>query len=110
MMSLKDQMLLDLDVFFNLEEFACEAAYRPAAGGTSQVTAVFDPDQKAGRGADQAWIHVKKSEVPAPSYRDTFVVDGREWKILQEPGQGSVVVPEGGAWRIRVTAREGFSR
>lgn len=110
-MPLKDQMLLDLDVFFNLDEFARETAYRPASGGEFPVTAVFDADPKAAaRGADQAWLYVRKSEVPAPAYRDTFVLDGREWKIVQEPGQGNVVIPQGGAWRIRVTAREGFSR
>ena len=110
-MVLKDQMLLDLDVFFNVDEFASVVTYRPATGDPVQIKAVFDTDrQRRDSGADQAWLYVKKADVPSPSYRDTFVIDGEEWKIQQRPGQGRVVFPAGGAWQIRITAREAYGR
>jgi hypothetical protein len=104
----KDQAQADLDVFFDTDIFAEEAVYTPSSGGDPMpVAAIVDygagrmddskegdgyvwrlmcakgvrPDFDRGRLRETARVEVRKDQVPAPAYRDTFTIDGEVWTV-----------------------------
>jgi len=77
--------------------------------GPEQIPAVFDFHGKIeGVPAETAILYVKTADVPKPDYRDTFVRNGKTWRIYQDPSSGSAAVDTGGIWQIRVTSGERF--
>ncbi|EMS79207.1 head-tail joining protein [Desulfotignum phosphitoxidans] len=109
MTTFKEQMQLDLDVFFDTSEFATSVVYTPASGGDAvTVPAIVDygatgrmdegkesdgyvwrlmcakgvrPDFDRGRVRETALVKVRKDQIPAPGYRDTFTIDGEVWTV-----------------------------
>jgi len=81
-MTLKDQMTSDLSVFFNTDEFAENVVY--TAKDEFPVTIpVIPADEEDIVGTESSVeemrIEVKASDVPDPTYRDTFEVEGVTW-------------------------------
>lgn len=108
-MTLKEQMNLDLDVFFNTGDFAVMVTYIPGDGsGALVIPAVIDFSPAAsGVPADQAMMYVRESDVDAPAYRDTVMVDGLEWRV--HLGPGSRIRKMGGVWALALTRDERFN-
>lgn len=80
MSDFKDRVKQELDVFFNLDEFAEEIVY-----GSSVIRAVVDFAENLkmdGSSATQeATIQVKKDDVSDPSFGDLVVFSGKNWSV-----------------------------
>ncbi len=89
-MTLKTQMLADMPIFFNLDEFAEEILYTPLGGAQTTITAIVDRDHDLQepyvRGPDTAGtlISCKRSEVSDAQYGDIFVFDSQTWEMDPE--------------------------
>lgn len=84
MTTFKEQMLADLDCFFNLDEMAETVTYNPGTG-PAEIPALVDYEEPGGQNASAgAQITVKKSDVAAPGYRHTFAIDGVVWHVAME--------------------------
>lgn len=94
-MTLKTDMLADMSVFFNTDEFADDATYNG-----SGITAVLCSDSD---GADSigttAMLFVKKSDVLAPAYGDTIVISGNTWRVDQNK-DGAGYKEDGYVWHL----------
>ena len=84
-MTLKQQMIADLDIFFNTDEFAEEITYTPAGGSATTITMIPDAQnagiQSVAPESDSMIIYVKTSDVPSPNYKDTFTINGEVWYL-----------------------------
>jgi len=83
-MSFASQILVDLSVFFNADEFADSVTYNGAA-----LSAVFIPDEEnrmqLKADASQAYLIVKVSDLAsAPAYRDVIVINGNTWYAFRD--------------------------
>jgi len=65
---------------------------------------------KLGRNADHASISVQKSDVPTPQYRDTFTIDGVEWKVFRDRATGLQVVGDESTWKIECQSKERYGQ
>lgn len=98
-------METDLSVLFNLDEFARTVTYN----GTD-IPAIVDFGLESQRygpsSAKAAVLYVKNSDVAAPAYRDTVVMDGATWRVFRDRDQDVVIEGDGHVWKIPVTRDE----
>ena len=89
-MTLKTQMIEDMDIFYNEDEFAEEVAYTPLGGAQVIIPAIIDRDYPfqepyvRGPNTALAMISVKKTDVPNPQYGDTYAFDSQDWEFDPE--------------------------
>ena len=108
-MTLKEQMLADMPIFYNDDEFAEEVDYTPVGGAETQITAIVDRDYSFQepylRGPDTATalISVQKSEVVNPQYGDIFGFDSQVWEL--EP-TNNVVYEDEEEYEIMIIRRD----
>lgn len=76
----QEQMLADMDVWFNSDEFAEAVVYNDGISPVS-ILGVVDYGGATKQQATAATITVKKTDVPAPEYRHTFTISGQVWTI-----------------------------
>lgn len=94
-MTLKTQITTDLATFFNLSDFAESVIYN---GFT--ITAVvsygqlMSPDAGAVKAVKTLWVN--DSDVPAPSYRDTVIIDSDTWYV----GPEEAFRTDGNVWEL----------
>ncbi len=84
-MTFAAQMEKDLDVFFNVDEFAGIATYTPAGGTSISINICldeYDPGISDIAPGDEMLILVKSSEV-VPKRGDTFIIAGDTWYFLE---------------------------
>lgn len=102
-MTLKTQILADLPVFFNVDEFAESVTYTPKGAAAKTVTICFGAEDPAAQTpappGDAMVILVKYADAAAPTTGDTFLIDGVTWNLSGIVSGG----PEAGIWQIRVT-------
>jgi len=58
------------------------------------IEAVVDPGSGGSAPEDQATLLVKKTDVPAPAYRQTVTISGAVWTIAPEDGRSDFVLME----------------
>lgn len=84
-MALKDQLGTDLDVFFNLDDFAEDAIYTDYQASSSDIVVIadfgknldeFQQNQKA-----SAIFTVRADQVAEPKFNETITHNGTEWII-----------------------------
>ncbi len=56
--------------------------------------------------AHHATLTVRRSDVPAPAYRDTVVIDGATWRVFQDDGQAPVCGGDALTWDIPIIRGE----
>lgn len=95
-MTLKEDMVEDLDMFFNLDEFAETITYNGV-----EIPAVVDfgehPYEHGDALRDRAVIYVKVSDVAAPDYQDAVTIRGDAWTVRKVPDGH-----DGATWLIEV--------
>lgn len=85
-MSFKDDLTTDLNIFFNLDEFAEEVVYL-AQGEQDSITinAVIeyldDLELNTSGNHHKAIAFVKKSDINSPQNMDRIWIDSVEWKV-----------------------------
>lgn len=102
-MSIKSQIVADVDIFFNIDEFAEEATYNgkdilviPKIGeGQSSKK----PFENASRYVD-AYFSIMASDVPDPEIGDVLVHNGKEWQFA------TIAETDGVIHRLRFTGDE----
>ena len=105
MNTFKEQMSMDLDVFFNLDEFADTVSYYDGTATTPVKGIVdfggtgFEKQARTGK------ITVKKSEVPSPGYRHTFTINGETWTVKADKS-GLDITGVGLTWEIGIVKDE----
>lgn len=88
----KAQIITDLSVFFNLEEFAETVSYTASGQAAIDVTAiiirdtVFQEPYIRGPHTAHADLYIKKSEIAEPRFGDTFTADEEIWEL--DPSRG----------------------
>lgn len=55
---------------------------------------------------DHATLTVKRSDVTAPSYRDTVVIDGLTWRVFQDEGQNVIIKGDALVWDVPIIKGE----
>lgn len=86
-MNLKASMELDMDVFFNPEEFGTVATY---AGGSINVLFDKEPDEQ-----EESLINVmrcKASDMPSIAHGEPVIVDGNTYKVLNWHNENDMLV------------------
>lgn len=89
-MNFKEAFEADKAVLMNQEEFAIPVEYISKAGGSKNITAVFnqgsslDTGYRGGAVGEAATLVVWTSDVPAPQHGDVAVIDGVSWKIMKK--------------------------
>lgn len=85
--TLKHQMLDDLSAFFNTDEFAASATYTPAGGAATAIKVLFDKEDGAAFGMEGTRLSclAKTTDVSAAKPKDTMVIGGVTYKILNPP-------------------------
>ena len=106
-MTLKTQMVDDLSVFFNEDEFAESVTYTPSGGDPVAVSIIpYTSDeslQDPQPAADEMIIEVRESEVASPNPQgDTFTIDSETWYIVENISGPKAT----GIWRLRLTRSE----
>jgi hypothetical protein len=95
-------MTADLSVFFNTDEFAETITY---AGVSIKAIVDYGRVQDLGNAVNNANVNiaaiwVKKSDVASPTYRDTVVISGVTWTVLNvESGDGLT-------WKVNIRRDE----
>ncbi len=87
-MSFKTQMVSDLSVFFETDEFAESVTYTPYSGSAQTIDAIvqYGPDEaeKASMVYDIVKVRVKASDVSQPVYMDKITLsNGENWFAQQ---------------------------
>ena len=107
-MTFAEQMETDLDLFFDADAFAQTVTYNGAA-----VAAIIEAPETSlvtGLDATACILHVRRSDVPSPAYRDTVVVaDGDNagtWHVYRWPRRPVVLADEGGVYTLMMTRDE----
>lgn len=101
-MTLRATIAADLDdVFFDVDEFAESITYN---GASIQAVVEYGKQRVKDAIVFDAEILVKVSDVPSPTYRDTVVIGGTTFKVLQVTG--SQPSGDGFTWRIPVMRDE----
>lgn len=89
MTTLKEQILSDLDIIFNTDEFADNATYTSKDGTiiSKAIKIIVDFGADLSRteygSADFVQIRVKKSDIPNPSVYDTLILNGITYTVRQ---------------------------
>jgi hypothetical protein len=87
-MTLKTDMIADLDnVFFNTDEFAVAAIYTPTGGTATSIKVLFhdEYDELSGVENYRYWIEAKTSDMPAAKIDEPIVIEGITYKIKEPP-------------------------
>lgn len=91
-MTLKADMITDLDEFFNVNEFADAAIYTPAfiapaiaAPVTIKVIINKEYDAMSGVGGFRYYAQAKTADVAAAKSGETLVIDSVTYKIKEPP-------------------------
>jgi hypothetical protein len=80
--SLHDQIIDDLDIFFDGGDFEIEVTYKPYNAQAKQIR-IHSFNDEADRGTTQfKEVIMRLSDVPNLSKRDTFEYDGDTFKVL----------------------------
>ena len=92
-MTFKTQMINDLSVFFNTDEFAETITYTPSGGSPVEISAI-PGDQNATLqdpppAGDTMTIFVKASDVSDPGYKDQFTINSETWYFRKNLSGGS---------------------
>ena len=96
-MSLSDQFTTDLSIFYDTDESAVTVTYNGAS-----ISAIVDYkanlDNAGSRGSAMATaeMSVRASDVAAPAYRDTVVIDSVTWKVLR------ILSGDGDEWKLEL--------
>lgn len=98
-MTLATQMESDLDILFSTDDFAISVTYAGTAI-PGLVDYHDDPDMEPGGRSSRATLEVRVSDVAAPAYRDTVVIDGNTWHVL------GVMSGDGHVWTLEVLRDE----
>ena len=86
-MTLKTQIISDLPVFFDTDEFAETIVYTNSSSVDASISAIVsmdDPLQEPyvrGESTATCTIEVKASDVPSPEYGETFTFGGYTWEF-----------------------------
>lgn len=102
-MSLKDAMVTDLSIFFNVNEFA-----EPVLYNDIEITAIVEIGEDNAKGntfsqqgsSDRAFFEVQESDVPSPQLGDTFTYRNKDWNYAHTVNYAA------GVYRIECTANE----
>lgn len=100
----KGLMVSDLDAIFNVDEF-CEIISYNGVAVPAVVNFGRDLSKETGITADtalsaMATIEVKASDVIKPTYRDTVVIGGDTWRVL------NVQAGDGFTWQVNIIQGE----
>lgn len=103
-MTLKEDMLTDLDdVFFDTDEFAEAGTYTPSGGDPASVNFIpeeMDPSiMSDAPPGDERIIRVKTADVSDPQRGDAFTIDSETWYLIRNLGGGS----SDGTWRLQIS-------
>ena len=94
-MTLSEQLLSDLPVFFNTDEFSQTVTY---AGSSIDAVVSFNKNLDDAGQSPMATglIRVKASDVANPDYRDAVIISGVTWRVRRiESGDGNT-------WQLEV--------
>lgn len=80
-MSLKTSLSKDLEVFFNLDDFAEEVDYRLGSNTTKVVVQFFDEESDLGNSIFRKMI-VRVEDLPSLSKEGYFAINGEDYKVL----------------------------
>ena len=84
------------------DELADTVVYNDESGPV-EVQAIIDLGSIDGAlPGRQAYVIVRKTEVPAPKYRQTFDINGETWTIAPEKVKDFVLYQSSGLWSLRV--------
>lgn len=83
-MTLAAQLTTDLGVFFNVNEFAQVVTYNSVIINAVESYAELMPENERISIKRQKIIYVKASDVAAPAYRDTVIINGVTWHVGPE--------------------------
>ncbi len=96
----------DISAFFNDDEFALSAVYRPADGGADVSCSVlldFSYEESnfisQGNSIASRIARVPVQDLAAPKRNDTIIIDGVEYKVLSKPE----LVSNGVIWQIELS-------
>jgi len=103
MTTLAEQMAADLDILFNLDDFAQAVTYDN--GTELSILAIVDREAIGGQNAEGASVTVKRSDVAAPSYRDKFTIGGEVWRVAMD-GSRPLIKGDDHIWIIQVVKGE----
>ena len=100
-MTLKADMLTDLDdVFFDTDESAEAAAYTPSGGEAVSISIIPDEQDPSimsdAPPGDEIIVCVKVSDVSNPQRGDTLTLESETWYLVRNLGGGS----SDGTWRL----------
>lgn len=86
-MTLAADLLTDLTVLFNTDEFAVSATYTPSGGTATTIKVIWDKDDGAVLGMAGTLITVvaKTSDVSAAKPKETIAIGGTTYKIKEPP-------------------------
>ncbi len=88
-MTLKSQILSDLPVFFNTDDFAETITYNGVSIKAIVDYGEYYGDETGRRNAARANITVRHSDVSTPAYDDSVIIDGTTWRVFNiEEGDG----------------------
>ena len=111
MVTFKEQMAMDLEnVFYNTAEFAEQVIYDDGASQKNIKAVVDYGGDGENSNADHATITVKKSDVPAPVYRQKFIIAGETWHIVSGRHKGLELMGDEHTRVIRISRNERFSQ
>lgn len=95
-MTFKTDMVDDLPIFFDTDEFAKTISYTPLDDAARDIKVIVDrtaPGQEPYiRGPNTATceITVKASDMPTPQLGDLFTIDDQTWEVDPSDGQGVI--------------------
>lgn len=98
MTTFAEQMASDLDVLFDLDEFAETVTYSDGTT-SSDVPAIVDYEPPAQNADAGIRIMVKKSDVAAPGYRHSFTIGGDVWYVAMD-GSRPLIKGDSLVWSI----------
>lgn len=86
-MTLAADLLTDLTVFFNSDEFAVSATYTPSGGSAKTIKVIWDKDDAAlmGMAGTRITCIAKTSDVSAAKPKETVAIGGTTYKIKEPP-------------------------
>ena len=112
-MALKDDLELDMAIFFDPDDFGATGDYTSRdAGETVEVRLLADYGQVPGKdvgntNATQATVHVPRSDLPSPArHGDLLEIDGVTWSVVKQAGGDKHIV----TIELRRDARNRYNR
>ncbi len=97
-MTLKADILTDLDTVLNTDEFADDAVYYPASAADVTLKVIFSREYQDIMGMEgyRYWIEAKTSDVEDMAPGETIVIGGVTYKVKEPPraGDGGMSIVE----------------